>query len=122
MSQNRLVDAAYAFFSVKRREPGQPKDAPRILKFTFEAPHTFDQFWWDFDLEVIDKFAQYFHVGRALQSRKLPGYLLAIISYLITYACSLEVWVILSIWLTFHENDSLALWMNHILLANTIIT
>jgi hypothetical protein len=56
-----------------------------------------------FDLEVLDKFAQYFHVGRALQSRKLPGYILAIISYLITYLCSLEIWIILSLWLTFHE-------------------
>jgi hypothetical protein len=38
-------------------------------------PHKFDYFFWDIDEKIIQSFTQYYHVGRALTSRKVPGYL-----------------------------------------------
>lgn len=92
-----------------------------MLRFTYPTAYTFEQYWWDFDQLVIDKFAQYFHVGRALTARKIPGYLLAILSYLVTYLCSIEVAILLTLWLSFHSHDALALWLNHMLVANSTV-
>ena len=121
MASEFFTDCPYSMLKLKRRLPGQEKNMPRILKWTYSLPHSFDYFWWDFDEWVIQKVAQYFHVGRALTVKKLPGYFLGFLSFLITFACALEFWLIAALALTFYGRDGLAKWLSHALLMNFLI-
>jgi hypothetical protein len=56
-----------------------------------------------------------------MQTRKIPGYLLAIISYIISYASSLEIWVMALLGMLFYAEDSLAKWIGQVLFMNVIV-
>ncbi len=73
------------------------------------------------DDAFLNKFAQFFHPGRAHLSRKYPGYFLSFISAIISYSCLLELWIIITIGLAFHSKDSLSRWLAHVLLMNVLV-
>ena len=109
----------YSFFSLRRRPPGQSKHEKRKLAFTKELPHSFDYRFWDFDMFWID-IAQYFHYYRSAPLKKHLGLIIALLSYLISYAAAIEVQALLLLFLTFHGYDSLARVLTHFLLLNTL--
>ncbi len=57
MASKFFKELPYTIFKQRRRDPGQGKNEQRILKFTFVLPHSFDYFWWEFDDNLIQKFA-----------------------------------------------------------------
>lgn len=113
----------YNFLELKsaKREPGVPRGQPRILKFTYELPHRFDYFFWDLDEKLINKFAQYFHVARARPGRKYPGFLFAYLSLAISYACNMELLILLMLWLSLNSYDGLAWQIGVVLSLNALI-
>lgn len=53
--------------------------------------------------------------------RKLPGFLIAYLSQIISYAFNMELWVLYMLWLAFDGQDGVSRYIAHMILMNVLI-